>query len=333
MEGERIGVTLWDSKGLESNLVDLQLREMSSFLESKFHDTFSEEMKVVRSPGVRDTHIHCVLLLLDPARLETNLTTAHETGQMNGSATNGHSFFGSGPSLAQGALEENLDLQVVRVLQNKTTVVPVISKADTITGVHMGHLKRAVWSSLKKANLDPLAALGLDELEEGNDSDNTEINGGRGNSHFLHGHDRSLSQTSHLESPSDSDSSFSASEFDLAKPSKMKATSRGASAQHTQADADVAPIPFSVIVPDPYEPSIVGRRFPWGFADPFNAEHCDFVKLKELVFSDWRSDLREASREKFYEAWRSERLNRQTAEKKIQSSGAKAFHMNQQAMF
>ena len=29
MEGERIGVTLWDSKGLESNIVDLQLREMA----------------------------------------------------------------------------------------------------------------------------------------------------------------------------------------------------------------------------------------------------------------------------------------------------------------
>ena len=29
IEGERIGVTLWDSKGLENNIVDLQLREMS----------------------------------------------------------------------------------------------------------------------------------------------------------------------------------------------------------------------------------------------------------------------------------------------------------------
>src|SRR4051812_18955751 len=36
VDQERIGVTLWDSQGLEKKFVDLQLREMSSFLESKF---------------------------------------------------------------------------------------------------------------------------------------------------------------------------------------------------------------------------------------------------------------------------------------------------------
>ena len=39
IDGERIGLTLWDSEGLEKNVVDLQLREMSSFLESKFEET------------------------------------------------------------------------------------------------------------------------------------------------------------------------------------------------------------------------------------------------------------------------------------------------------
>src|SRR6266487_3196980 len=62
IDGERVGLTLWDSEGLEKNIVDLQLREMSSFLESKFEETFTEEMKVVRAPGVRDTHIHCTFL-------------------------------------------------------------------------------------------------------------------------------------------------------------------------------------------------------------------------------------------------------------------------------
>lgn len=333
MEGERVGVTLWDSKGLENNMVDLQLREMSSFLESKFHDTFSEEMKVVRSPGIRDTHIHCVLLLLDPAHLDTNLATAKKGGPMNGHAVNGDSFFGSGPGLAHGGLEENLDLQVIRALQSKTTVVPVISKADTITAAHMAHLKRAVSSSMKQANLEPLAALGLDDLDGGHDSDDTEIDGGRVNPHFVRGHDRSLSNTSHLDSPSDSDSSFSASEFDLAKPAKMRKSSRNGSNQQGQNTTETPLVPLSIINPDPYD-TIVGRKFPWGFADPFNVEHCDFMKLKELVFSDWRSDLREASREIFYEAWRSDRLNRQNAEKKIQSSGgAKAFHLNQQSKF
>lgn len=334
LEGERVGVTLWDSKGLENNLVDLQLREMSSFLESKFDDTFSEEMKVVRSPGVRDTHIHCVLLLLDPARLDHNLAFAREAGPMNGTSMNGNSFFGSGPGFAHGGLEENLDLQVVRALQSKTTVIPIISKADTITAAHMAHLKRAVWTSLKQAKLDPLAALGLDDLDADNESDHTERNGALGYPDFVRGDDRTLSHTSHLDSPSETDSSFSASEFDLAKPSKMRTSARAPSAQSAPNIIVTPSIPLSIISPDPYDPGVIGRKFPWGFADPLNAEHCDFVKLKEQVFSDWRSDLREASRETFYEAWRSERLNQHTAERKIQgSNGARAFHTNQQARF
>lgn len=334
LDGERVGITLWDSKGLESNLVDLQLREMTSFLESKFGDTFSEEMKVIRSPGVRDTHIHCVFLLLDPARLDSNLAAAQKAGPTNGILKNGNSFYGSGVGFTHGGLEENLDLQVIRALQSKTTVIPIISKADTITTAHMAHLKRAVWTSLKQANLDPLAALGLDDLDTDNESDITERNGVFGNPDFANGHDR-ISHTSHLDSPSETDSSFSASEFDLAKPSRMRASARASSAQSAPNTTTATPsIPLSIISPDPYDPGVVGRKFPWGFADPLNPDHCDFVKLKEQVFSDWRSDLREASRETFYEAWRSERLNRHTAERKIQgSNGARAFHISQQSRF
>jgi septin family protein len=77
--------------------------------------------------------------------------------------------------------------------------------------------------------------------------------------------------------------------------------------------AEIPLIPLSVLSPDPHtlenkdEP--VGRRFPWGFADPYNPEHCDFVKLKDSVFGEWRSELREASREVWYERWRTSRLN------------------------
>lgn len=38
--------------------------------------------------------------------------------------------------------------------------------------------------------------------------------------------------------------------------------------------------------------------------------HCDFVRLKDSVFTEWRSELREASRVIWYERWRTNRLNR-----------------------
>ena len=79
---------------------------------------------------------------------------------------------------------------------------------------------------------------------------------------------------------------------------------------------DEAPlIPMSILSPDIYEPEIIGRQFPWGFADPYNEDHCDFLRLKDAVFGDWRAELREASRERWYEGWRTSRLKQRDAQK------------------
>lgn len=115
MESERVGLTIWDSAGLEKSIVDLQLREMTSFIESKFEETFAEEQKVMRSPGFRDTHIHCVFLVLDPLRLDANV---------------------AGAAPGEGGLDDALDVQVLRALWEKTVVIPVIAKADTLTTKH-----------------------------------------------------------------------------------------------------------------------------------------------------------------------------------------------------
>ena len=57
-----------------------------------------------------------------------------------------------------------------------------------------------------------------------------------------------------------------------------------------------------------FKPDKVGRRFPWGFADPYDAAHCDFVRLRDSIFSEWRGDLRDLARTKWYENWRTSRL-------------------------
>ncbi|KAL8719966.1 MAG: hypothetical protein Q9225_003114 [Loekoesia sp. 1 TL-2023] len=313
---ERIGVTLWDSQGLERNVVDLQLREMSSFVESKFEDTFTEENRVARTPGFRDTHVHCVFLLLDPARLDANIAAAKKAEAVSGAKVNGNSFAMQRPAITSGGLDENLDLQVMRVLKGKTTVVPVVAKADTITTAHMAYLKRTVWDSIKRAKLDDYDTIGLGENAEEEPSEEEQMDGKAGPP----AEEQKLSDTSHLDSPSDSDASFSSADFDPGKPPKRPGIrhSRTPSSpvsvpMRPQAPAEIPYLPLSVISPDLYEPDVQGRKFPWGFADPYNAEHCDFVRLKEMIFSEWRGDLREASREIGYEGWRSSRLNRQSA--------------------
>lgn len=282
MDGERMGVTLWDSVGLEKHIIDLQLREMSTFVESKFEETFVEEQKVMRSPGVKDTHIHCVFLILDPLRLDATVAASSASHK--------------GITLADaGGLDDDLDLQVIRALWGKTTVIPVISKADTLTLGHMYFLKRAVWDSLRSAKLDPLEALELegedDEDDEGDSLDDEDD-----------------------EDSYDDEGSLTA---------KRNAHNRQSSLVNTvaQTNGDQTPyLPMSILSPDPYDlppytpranpakGEKLGRRFPWGLADPYDPEHCDFTRLRESIFNEWRGDLRDLARTKWYENWRTSRL-------------------------
>ncbi|USP82713.1 hypothetical protein yc1106_09987 [Curvularia clavata] len=325
VDGERVGVTLWDSEGLEKNIVDFQLPLITSFLESKFEDTFSEEQKVVRAPGVKDTHIHCVFLLLDPVRLDQNIADARKKANV---VNAGSAVF--------GGLDENLDLNVLRELQTRTTVIPVISKADTITGAHMRYLKKTVWDTIKRAKLDPLEALNLDmgddedddeddddRIDERDEDEYEQSQDGEGKSEMLNKIlERSSSEAA--RSIVSSGSSAKSQSPPTSPPSARKNHSRKPSALATSIhseDAESPFLPLSIISPDPYDPEVVGRKFPWGFADPYNPEHCDFVKLRESVFSDWRSELREASREQWYESWRTTRLEKGTRRRVVTADG------------
>lgn len=269
--------------------MDLQLREMSTFLESKFEETFTEEMKVVRSPGVQDTHIHATFLILDPARLDRNIA-ASKAASANGQQNGKHY------PLARllGGLDEDLDLQVLRTLHGKTTVIPVISKADTITTKHMAVLKKTVSESLKTAGLDPLDILGVDEDDE------SSVNGKPG---------RIDEEDEDQEAVDSGHSDGDDLPIQGQESSPSKRLSSGSIRRNKASEEDVTPvIPMSILSPDIYEPGVIGRQFPWGFADPYDEEHCDFLRLKEAVFSEWRSELREASREQWYEGWRTSRL-------------------------
>ena len=278
-------MTLWDSQGLEKSIIDFQLPVITAFLESKFEDTFTEEQKVVRAPGVQDTHIHCVFLILDPSRLDANVSEARKK---QGKYMAGQVISG---------LDESLDLDVLRELKGKTTVIPVISKADTITTGHMRHLKRMVWDTIKRARLDPLEALHLSDDSSDEDDDLLDE---RDEDAYVQSDTEDilnkLIDRSSSENGSEGSSNFSNSSLPTSPPSAKKTHQRKPSAMSASMqneDPEMPYLPLSIISPDPYEPDIIGRKFPWGFADPYNPEHCDFVRLRESVFTEWRSELRE----------------------------------------
>lgn len=335
IDGERIGLTLWDSPGLEKNISDLQLREISAFIESKFEDTFAEEQKVIRSPNAKDTHIHCVLLILDPVRLDANVAAAVAASPQQ------HVY---GYGVPQGGLDEELDLQVLRTLSGKTTVIPIVSKADTLTNPHMTHLKRAVWSSIQKNKLDPLEALGLEDEEDSETEEEESDEYSTSDTDVAPSSSPPIKVTENTDRKEVDDS-------DLIDNLVDRSDSLGTSSTHT-ASSDTTPspttqmtsppvatartispttgsapaeeniyIPFSILSPDPYTlPHQLTRSFPWGEADPMNSSHCDFSRLKESVFGEWRTELRIVSREKWYEGWRTSRLNR-TPHPRVRQAG------------
>lgn len=308
IDHERVGLTLWDSEGLEKGLIDLQLRDLTSFVESKFEETFAEENKVLRSPGARDTQIHVIFMVLDPSRLATNLTLAEKSSSSN--------LTRSGKTTRiVGALDEDFELQVLRSFQGKATVVPVISKADTVTTAQMQHLKKMVWQGFKQAGLDPLEALNIvqESEDEFDEEDEDNIQDGQHGSE-----DGSPPVTPHSE---DSEAFHDTNDGQSKQqPTHKRNVSKTSISSQMM---DIGYVPMSILSPDDFslDPTTgrIGRRFPWGFADPFDPIHCDFVKLKDAVFNEWRNEVREASREIFYERWRTNRLNRKAAAPRIQS--------------
>ena len=288
---------------------------MSSFLESKFEETFTEEQKVVRAPGVRDTHIHCVFLILDPSRLDANLAHARKPRETTGKFDDALKLL--------GILDEDLDLQVLKTLQGKTTVIPVISKADTITTAHMALLKKTVWDSLKQAKCDPLEALNLAEADEDEDDGRLdEREEDEADKEELDLIDKLVDRTS-------SDYGESGQKSSQAKAGHRHSASMSDAINSGNDKGETPYLPMSIISPDSYEPGVVGRRFPWGFADPYNVEHCDFVRLKDSVFSDWRAELREASREVWYEGWRTSRLKKRERTTSAHGNGTPGRLMGQ----
>lgn len=72
-------------------------------------------------------------------------------------------------------------------------------------------------------------------------------------------------------------------------------------------------IPFAIvgsnqIVQTPDGRQVRGRAYPWGVIEVDNEEHCDFVKLRQMLIRTYMEELREHTNSHLYEAYRSEKL-------------------------
>jgi septin family protein len=141
-----------------------------------------------------------------------------------------------------------LDTHILARLSRITTVIPLISKADTCTTARLNTLKSLISQNIRQQNLRLTSFLSESDTYSEDDDD-----------------------------------------MDDVEDEQMD----------TGAEGDLT-LPLSVLSPDYYaeassmnkEVQAVGRSYPWGFADALNPNHCDYVKLRELVFVDWRRELK-----------------------------------------
>ncbi|KAH7340461.1 cell division control/GTP binding protein [Rhizoctonia solani] len=72
-------------------------------------------------------------------------------------------------------------------------------------------------------------------------------------------------------------------------------------------------IPFAIVGSDkvvetPDSRSVRGRVYPWGVIEVDNEDHCDFVKLRQMLIRTYMEELREHTNLVLYENYRSDKL-------------------------
>jgi len=80
-----------------------------------------------------------------------------------------------------------------------------------------------------------------------------------------------------------------------------------------EAEEIAGKIPFAVVGSDtlvktPDGRKVRGREYPWGVVEVDNEEHCDFVKLRQMLVRTYMEELREYTNDVLYENWRTDKL-------------------------
>lgn len=65
---------------------------------------------------------------------------------------------------------------------------------------------------------------------------------------------------------------------------------------------------------------IRGRKYPWGVIDVDNEDHCDFVKLRQLLIRTHMEEMKEYTTEVLYEAYRSQKMAEQGGDAALENT-------------
>lgn len=163
---------------------------------------------------------------------------------------------------------KQLDIEVMRRLHTKVNLIPIIAKADTLTDEEVLQFKQRVRDDF--IYLHP--------------------------SHYLC-FPQVLSDIAHHNIQI-----FQAPTYENEDEETI-----------AEAEEIASKIPFAVVGSDqlvqtPDGRHVRGRAYPWGVVEVDNEDHCDFVKLRQMLVRTYMEELREYTNDVLYENWRTEKL-------------------------
>lgn len=220
-------------------------------------------------------------------------------------------------------------LTVIKQLQKRVNVIPIIAKADEFTiaqtesvktllhalcsnSTFMNPMGFAQGSPAENESYDSIGRLAMaDGVDSGNEvvenTPLTPIIRSRSNSMHrvpLKRNRKRFSQVAIKPSEAEISKIFPIS---LISPEKF----------------DLPPMPKGVSMQDNLidQPSRFQRKFKYGIADVLNENHCDFIGFKKVLFGTGWKTLKELTEEKF-EEFRTERLQERQARSRSNTSSA-----------
>lgn len=213
----KLNLTVIDAPGFGENVdnTEVSWKPIVDEIDRRFDQYLEEETKVNRSTIV-DNRVHALLYFIEPT---------------------GHSL-------------KPLDIEFMKQVHEKVNLIPVISRADTLTEKEVKRSKQFILEDIKNQGIHLFEPPIYD-----NDDDET------------------ISSTKEI----------------------------------------VEKIPFAVVGSTNYIQTddgrmVRGRSFPWGIIEVDNEEHCDFVKLRQLLIRNFMEELKETTGKNLYEKYREQKL-------------------------
>ncbi|ANB12283.1 septin CDC12 [Sugiyamaella lignohabitans] len=218
-----------------------------------------------------------------------------------------------------------LDIRVMSELAGRVNLIPVISKADSFTRGELEEFKKNIREAIRANNIDIYEpSMWLDSEVNGLSSDEEDSALKRNAGNWLqnghasdvlnrfnsHGHNTN-GESSDSDELLNGMNSFRDGPSANGEQMEYNGEDSAKTAVH-KSDKEIweESTPFAIISSeevvslDNGKPKVRGRVYDWGIAEVENEDHCDFVKLRDVLMSKYMFDLIDTTIERHYNNFR-----------------------------